>query len=79
MLGSRCVGIRGKLQKMDNVIHVVAQHVEDPTPMLTTLHDRSVAIESLANADEVRRPVEDIRQKIKPASAFNGYCVMRRN
>lgn len=68
VLGSRCVGIRGKLQNVDNVIHVVANHVEDLTPMLSTLHDCDVEIESLANADEVRRPVEDIRQKIKPAS-----------
>lgn len=68
VLGSRCVGIRGKLQNVENVIHVVAHHVEDLTPMLATLHDTDGAIDSLANADEVRRPVEDIRQKIKPAS-----------
>ncbi|MEM7214174.1 MAG: error-prone DNA polymerase [Pseudomonadota bacterium] len=68
VLGSRCVGIRGKLQSVDSVIHVVANHVEDLTPMLSVLHDSDVAIESLANADEVRRPVKDIRNKIKPAS-----------
>ena len=68
ILGSRCVGIRGKLQNVDNVIHVVASHVEDLTPMLSKLHESDASIESLANADEVRRPVEDIRQKIKPAS-----------
>lgn len=68
VLGSRCVAIRGKLQNVDNVIHVVAHHVEDLTPMLAVLHDSDGKIESLANADEVKRPVEDIRQKIKPAS-----------
>ncbi|MEM7068443.1 MAG: error-prone DNA polymerase [Pseudomonadota bacterium] len=68
VLGSRCVGIRGKLQNVDNVIHVVAHHVEDLTPMLSVLHESDLAIECLANADEVRRPQEDIRQKIKPAS-----------
>lgn len=71
VLGCRCVGIRGKLQNVDNVIHVVAHHVEDITPMLSALHDSATAIESLANADEVRRPVEDIRQKIKPASCLH--------
>ncbi|MEM9277877.1 MAG: error-prone DNA polymerase [Pseudomonadota bacterium] len=71
VLGSRCVGIRGKLQKVDNVIHVVAHHVEDLTPMLSILHDSDTAIECLANADEVKRPVEDIRNKIKPASRLH--------
>ncbi|MDJ0612855.1 MAG: error-prone DNA polymerase [Rhizobiaceae bacterium] len=68
VLGSRCVGITGKLQHADNVIHVVAQHIEDLTPMLADFHHNEMTIESLANADEVRRPVEDIRQKIKPRS-----------
>ena len=68
VLGSRCVGIRGKLQNVDNVIHVVAHHVEDLTPMLSKLAEEDGPLESLANADEVRRPQEDIREKIKPAS-----------
>ena len=69
MLGSRCVAVRGVLQNVDNVIHVVAKTVEDLTPLLAGLHDGQTGkIESLANADEVRRPVEDIRHKIKPAS-----------
>ncbi len=68
VLGSRCVAITGKLQSAEGVIHVVAHHVEDLTPMLTMLNDSDAPIESLANADEVRRPVEDIRHKIKPAS-----------
>ncbi len=68
ILGSRCVGITGKLQHADNVIHVVAHHFEDLTPMLANLHAHDGILETLANADEVRRPVEDIRQKIKPRS-----------
>ncbi len=68
VLGSRCVAIRGKLQNVDNVIHVVAHHVEDLTPMLSKLAEEDGPIETLANADEVRRPQEDIREKIKPAS-----------
>ena len=68
VLGSRCVAITGKLQSAEGVIHVVAQHVEDLTPALAMLNDGDAPIESLANADEVRKPVEDIRNKIKPAS-----------
>ena len=71
VLGSRCIGVSGQVQNVDNVIHVVARHVDDLTPMLAALHDSDVPIESLANADEVRRPVEDIRQKIKPASRLH--------
>ncbi len=68
VLGSRCVAITGKLQQADGVIHVVAHHVEDLTPMLANLHHAPQLIDTLANADEVRRPAEDIRQKIKPRS-----------
>lgn len=68
VLGSRCVGIRGKLQNVDNVIHIVAHHIEDLTAMLSVLHDSKNVIESLANSDEVRRPVEEVRHKLNSAS-----------
>jgi DNA polymerase III alpha subunit len=33
VLGSRCIGVRGKLQNEEGVIHVVADDLEDLTPM----------------------------------------------
>jgi error-prone DNA polymerase len=68
ILGSRCLSVRGRLQKEDGVIHVVAHHLEDLTPMLADISDLADQMGGLANADEVRRPQEDIRSKIKPAS-----------
>ncbi|MER0236710.1 error-prone DNA polymerase [Fulvimarina sp. MAC8] len=68
VLGARCIGVTGRVQNVDDVIHVVASHIEDLTPLLAVLYDSDRPIESLARADEVRRPVEDIRRRIKPAT-----------
>ncbi|MDX2264781.1 MAG: error-prone DNA polymerase [Hyphomicrobiales bacterium] len=60
VLGSRLLGVRGKLQKQSGVIHVVATSLVDLSPHLESL---SAAVPSsgdfLANADEVRRPVNE--------------------
>ncbi|MCC2098377.1 MAG: error-prone DNA polymerase, partial [Hyphomicrobiales bacterium] len=68
VLGARLVRVAGRLQSESGVIHVVAQRLEDATPLLAGLSEESLLIESLANADEVRRPIEDMRAKVKPAS-----------
>ncbi|MEM9229613.1 MAG: error-prone DNA polymerase [Pseudomonadota bacterium] len=70
VLGARCVGVRGKLQSQEGVIHVVAQSLEDLTPMMQGISGQDLGMAALANADEVRRPVEDTRQKARPASAL---------
>lgn len=62
VLGARVLGVRGKVQKQGRVIHVVAEHLEDMTPMLGTLAEGAeLGDAALANADEVRRPGEDPR------------------
>ncbi|MEM8811105.1 MAG: error-prone DNA polymerase [Pseudomonadota bacterium] len=68
VLGARCVGVRGRVQSESGVIHVVADHLEDLTSLLTSLSEDAADIDGLARADEVKRPQEDIRQKIKPRS-----------
>jgi DNA polymerase III alpha subunit len=68
VLGSRCVGVRGKLQNEDGVIHVVAEYLEDLTPMMAQISDMAGEMGGLANADEVRRPIEDMRPRTKPAA-----------
>ncbi|MCY0093309.1 error-prone DNA polymerase [Hoeflea ulvae] len=68
VLGSRCVGVRGKLQNEDGVIHVVAEYLEDLTPMMAQISDMASEMGGLANADEVRRPIEDMRPRTKPAA-----------
>ncbi len=37
-------------------------------PLMAVLSEAGADIGGLANADEVKRPVEDMRQKIKPVS-----------
>ncbi|WP_339762903.1 error-prone DNA polymerase [uncultured Hoeflea sp.] len=68
VLGSRCVGVRGRLQNEEGVIHVVAEYLEDLTPMMAQISDMAGEMGGLANADEVRRPIEDMRPRTKPAA-----------
>ena len=68
VIGSRLVAVTGRLQSESGVIHVVAERLDDLTPLLGAIETRGIGDEGLANADEVRRPVMDIRQKIRPRS-----------
>ncbi len=70
VLGARCVGVRGRLQSQEGVIHVMAQGIEDLTPLMLQISDQDLGPGALANADEVRRPAEDHRQKAYATSAL---------
>ena len=72
VLGSRLVRVSGRLQNEMGVIHVVADRIEDLTPLLAEIETEGIGDEGLANADEVRRPVVEIREKIKPRSRLAG-------
>lgn len=67
VIGSRLVKVTGRLQSESGVIHIVADHIEDITARLSALTAGTFGDHGLANADEVRRPVMDIRNKPKPA------------
>ncbi|MEQ8737637.1 MAG: OB-fold nucleic acid binding domain-containing protein, partial [Hoeflea sp.] len=69
VLGSRCVGVSGKLQNEDGVIHVVADTLEDLTPAMARISDMAAEMGGLANADEVRRPIEDTRVRDRKPAA----------
>jgi error-prone DNA polymerase len=62
VMGARLVFLRGRLQKAHGVIHVVADHLVDASPRLGILQQNLKAFETLAHADEVRRPGVDQRQ-----------------
>ncbi len=62
VMGARFVCLRGKLQKADGVIHVVADHLVDATVRLGILQRDLKDFTTLARADEVRRPGIDHRQ-----------------
>jgi error-prone DNA polymerase len=68
VLGARLIGLTGLVQSESGVIHVIAQRIEDLTPMLTTLSEDAGDLSSLARADEGRGPpAEDSRSKPPPA------------
>ncbi|MEM6538696.1 MAG: OB-fold nucleic acid binding domain-containing protein, partial [Pseudomonadota bacterium] len=55
VLGARFMAVEGKVQREGEVIHVVADRLEDLTPMLSTLsEDYGETAEAYARADEFR-------------------------
>lgn len=58
VIGARLISVTGKLQNEKSVIHVVADDINDLTPLLRQLSESHGGVTALANADEVRRPNE---------------------
>jgi error-prone DNA polymerase len=57
VMASRLVLIRGKVQRHEDIIHVVAQQMEDRSDWLGLLSQEASGMPvPIANADEVRRP-----------------------
>src|SRR5208283_1266277 len=63
VLGARFVAVAGKLQNEQGVIHVVADRMDDLTPMLGLLSEAGATIDPSARADEVKRPQMTMAQK----------------
>jgi error-prone DNA polymerase len=60
VMGARLMLIRGRVQKSNDVLHVVATSVEDKTPWLALLtEDGALFKNPLARADEVKKPGPD--------------------
>ena len=55
VLGARLVAVSGKLQSEQGVIHIVAERMNDLTPMLGLLSEAGATISALARADEAHR------------------------
>jgi error-prone DNA polymerase len=66
VLGARYVAVSGPMQAESGVIHVVAERIDDLTPLLGRLAEEGTAIEGLARCDEVKRPGRDEREKQGP-------------
>jgi error-prone DNA polymerase len=56
VIGARFVSVTGRLQNESGVIHVIADQMEDLTPLLGLLSGRGSGLSALARADEVKRP-----------------------
>ncbi|WP_026620094.1 error-prone DNA polymerase [Ensifer sp. WSM1721] len=65
VMGSRLVRVRGRLQSQSGVIHVVADHLEDITPMLGLLRKEARRFGANDRTDETLRPSADARDKKK--------------
>ncbi|MXN64977.1 DNA polymerase III subunit alpha [Stappia sp. GBMRC 2046] len=70
VLGARFVKVSGKVQSDQGVIHVIANRLEDATPLLSALSEDALCDESLARADEVKHPVPEQRHKVRPAATL---------
>ncbi|MBS0245228.1 MAG: error-prone DNA polymerase [Proteobacteria bacterium] len=62
VLGARYVSVTGRMQSESGVIHVVAEKLDDLTFLLGRLAEQGADIDALVRADEVRRPVEEMRE-----------------
>ncbi|MDK1375848.1 MULTISPECIES: error-prone DNA polymerase [unclassified Sinorhizobium] len=63
VMGARLVKVRGRLQSESGVIHVVAEHIEDITPMLGLLRNEARRFAVNDRADEALRPTADAGEK----------------
>lgn len=61
VMASRLIVIRGRVQRKDNIIHVVAARLEDRTEWLSLLSEsgRETMLKSSADANEIERPDPD--------------------
>jgi len=66
VLGARYVAVAGPMQAESGVIHVVAERIDDLTPLLGRLAEEGTTIEGLARYDEVKRPGREEREKQGP-------------
>jgi DNA polymerase III alpha subunit len=55
VLGARFVAVTGKLQSEQGVVHIVAERMNDLTPMLGLLSEAGPTIGALARADEAHK------------------------
>ncbi|MGH6866120.1 MAG: OB-fold nucleic acid binding domain-containing protein, partial [Methyloceanibacter sp.] len=57
VMGARLVVVHGRVQRHENIIHVVAERLEDRSDWLRLLSEDSAPMDApVSNADEVRRP-----------------------
>jgi DNA polymerase III alpha subunit len=66
VLGARYIRVTGRMQEECGVIHVVADDLEDLTPLLSRVSESDQPISSLARCDGVKNPVEEYRRTPSP-------------
>jgi error-prone DNA polymerase len=61
VMGARLMLVRGRVQRSGDIIHVVADRIDDCTHWLGELSDEAELKNPLARADEIARPNHDRR------------------
>src|SRR5205807_1304218 len=56
VLGARLIAVTGELQNESGVIHVVARHLEDLSPLLRRLSEHPACVETLSPSDVTKHP-----------------------
>ena len=69
IMGSRFIRVTGKLQKESDVIHIVAESMEDLTSWLAELSEQTAALDTYIPADAARHGGSDPRER--PAEAVS--------
>ncbi|GEO85816.1 MULTISPECIES: error-prone DNA polymerase [Alphaproteobacteria] len=70
VMGARLVRVRGRLQKADGVIHVVAERVVDASGKLSLLREALKDFSGLANAGEAHCPLNERRDDGKSSGSL---------
>ena len=65
IMTARLLEVRGRVEYDDEVIHIIAAHLEDATPSLSALSDEAF-MSSMARADEVNRPLASTLRTPQP-------------
>jgi error-prone DNA polymerase len=73
VLGARYVAVSGNMQAEQGVIHVVADRLDDLTPLLARLTEDLPPVESLARADAVKRPHAEDRPRPRQPGHIPGF------
>ena len=68
VMGARLVKVTGRVQSEQGVIHIVAERLEDLSPLLSLLSSETFGASGMAPSDEVRRPIDATKLKAKPHS-----------
>jgi DNA-directed DNA polymerase III PolC len=69
VLGARLISVTGELQNESGVIHVVARHMEDLSPLLRRLSDAGTTIDASVRCDETKRPISEKRRPVDHGKA----------
>jgi error-prone DNA polymerase len=67
VLTGRLLRITGKLEREESVVHIIAEKIEDLSPLLDGLSEAGGFEQGYAHADEVKRPVAEDNRARKTA------------